>query len=421
MSTLSIRPALVAAGVLITAIAATTSTDPRPVTVHEWGTFTSIAGKNGRAVPWQPLGGPADLPGFVRHSGVERKGTLTATVRMETPVLYFYTADEAVVDISVGFRQGLITEYFPRAVVSAGGLRPGGQIAPGVAHRITWTDVRIQPGATPAFPLEPTPNHYYAARATDASPLQVGPDRERFLFYRGVGSFELPLMAVVGADGEVKVTNSGNETIPAVMLFENRRGRIGWRLHRGLTGQVRLASPTAGGDVASMRTELERMLVDEGLFDKEAIAMVDTWSDSWFEEGTRLFYVLPRRAVDSILPLEIRPAATDVVRVFVGRLELVTAASLTDLGDALRTNDRATLARFGRFLRPLADRFLEAPLPPADRVRFESILEAVYSNAGNGPASPGASATTDSHELGLDRVGRNITGEGAAVRGRIFR
>src|SRR4029453_5268020 len=103
---------------------------------------------------------------------------------------------------------------------------------------------------------------------------------------------------------------------------------------------------TAGGDVGSKRKELEGMLVDEGLFDKEAIAMVATWSDSWFEEGTRLFYVLPRRAVDSILPLEVRPAAADVVRGFVGRLELVTAASLTDLGDALQTNDRATLARF---------------------------------------------------------------------------
>jgi hypothetical protein len=384
MNRLSIKPALVAAGVLAAAIAATTNADPRPVTVHEWGTYTSIAGKNGRAVPWQPLGGLADLPGFVRRSNDAGKGTLTATVRMETPVLYFYSAQEASVDVSVGFRQGLITEYFPQAIVSRGGLRLGGALASGAVHTIRWSDVRIQPRALAEFPVEPTPNHYYAARKTDAAPVQVGRDLERFLFYRGVGSFELPLRAVVGDDGDVSVTNTGREAIPAVMLFENCRGRIGWRLHRGLISQARLARPTTGGDVASMRRELERMLVAEGLFEKEAIAMVETWSDSWFEEGTRLFYVLPRRAVDAVLPLEIRPAAADIVRVFVGRLEIVTAASLTDLGEALWTNDRAKLARFGRFLRPFADRFLEAPLASADRARFQTILEAVYSNPKDG-------------------------------------
>jgi hypothetical protein len=31
----------------------------------------------------------------------------------------------------------------------------------------------------------------------------------------------------------------------------------------------------------------------QGLFPKEAHAMVDTWRDSWFEEGTRAFYILP--------------------------------------------------------------------------------------------------------------------------------
>jgi hypothetical protein len=42
--------------------------------VHEWGTFTSVAGNDGNAVEWSPLGRPpvlselpdfADLPGFV--------------------------------------------------------------------------------------------------------------------------------------------------------------------------------------------------------------------------------------------------------------------------------------------------------------------------------------------------------------------
>ena len=30
--------------------------------VHEWGTFTSIAGKDGVALEWRPLNGSSDLP-----------------------------------------------------------------------------------------------------------------------------------------------------------------------------------------------------------------------------------------------------------------------------------------------------------------------------------------------------------------------
>jgi hypothetical protein len=37
------------------------------LTVHEWGTFTSIAGRDGQAVKWSPLNGSTDLPGFVQH------------------------------------------------------------------------------------------------------------------------------------------------------------------------------------------------------------------------------------------------------------------------------------------------------------------------------------------------------------------
>ena len=77
--------------------------------VHEWGTFTSIAGKDGVALEWRPLNGSADLPKFVhtmqqeglglRHS--RTKAELSAQVRMETPVLYFYANQEMNVSAKV--------------------------------------------------------------------------------------------------------------------------------------------------------------------------------------------------------------------------------------------------------------------------------------------------------------------------------
>ena len=76
--------------------------------VHKWGTFTSIAGGDGVALEWRPLNGPSDLPKFVhsfeapddglRHPR-KNKGDLRASVRMETPVLYFYSPGE--LDVSV--------------------------------------------------------------------------------------------------------------------------------------------------------------------------------------------------------------------------------------------------------------------------------------------------------------------------------
>ena len=33
--------------------------------VHEWGTFTVVAGVDGTLLDWNPLSGPSDLPPFV--------------------------------------------------------------------------------------------------------------------------------------------------------------------------------------------------------------------------------------------------------------------------------------------------------------------------------------------------------------------
>ena len=93
--------------------------DPEALVVHEWGTFTSIAGENGEALAWSPQLGSDDLPCFVeRFRRYRGKGFVRGTVRMETPVLYFYAPRETSVNVSVGFPGGLITEWFPRADVS---------------------------------------------------------------------------------------------------------------------------------------------------------------------------------------------------------------------------------------------------------------------------------------------------------------
>src|SRR5262245_24589234 len=99
--------------------------------------------------------------------------------------------------------------------------------------------------------------------------------------------------------------------------------------------------------------------------------MIETCRDSWFEEGTRLFYIVPRRALDSILPLEIQPAPSQLSRVFVGRMEVITPEIQDRVRQAVAKNDRVTLEKYGRFFEPIAKRAgLKSPL-----------LDSIYSTA----------------------------------------
>ena len=114
--------------------------------------------------------------------------------------------------------------------------------------------------------------------------------------------------------------------------------------------------------------------------------MVETWRDSWFEEGTRLFYIAPRQAIDAILPLEITPRPDQTTRVFVGRVELVTSTAEREVEAAIARNDRQTLSRHGRFLQPIADRLLTR-MTPAERARTQARLETVYASGQTSPAA----------------------------------
>jgi hypothetical protein len=79
-----------------------------------------------------------------------------------------------------------------------------------------------------------------------------------------------------------------------------------------------------------------------------------TWRDSWFEHGSRLIYIYPESEIDSILPLDIKPAPARTARVFVGRVELITATTEQEVALAIASNDRVVLEKYGRFLSAIA-------------------------------------------------------------------
>jgi hypothetical protein len=352
--------------------------DNAGLVVHEWGTFTSIAGENGRAVDWRPLNGQSDLPCFVEHLDLNNfKAGLTATVRMETPVLYFYAPHEMSVDVTVRFNRGVVTEWFPHAAVTpstASAVAAAQFSRPGSSSTATWRGVSVLPHATSSFPDDQRGGHYYLARRTDAAPLRLGTVSEKFLFYRGVGGFEPPLSARVNEDASVAVRSSDHTPIGDVMLFESRGGHISYRTLNSSSSEATLDPLLLDGESATPQGELEKVLIAHGLYPSEAKAMVDTWRDSWFEEGSRLFYIVSRRAIDEILPVDVSPAPSALVRVFVGRMELLTTATRRDVDAAIASNDQRTLAKYARFL-PAIVASLPYPTTADNRVRRASAIE----------------------------------------------
>ncbi len=372
-------------------------TDPGNLIVHEWGTFTTVAGDDGRAIAWLPLGGPPDLPCFVEHfqnrtdvkiapnqppllDYATARSNLWGKVRMETPVLYFYAPKPVTVGVRVRFPHGLMTEWYPHATVAQPPIDRASLRRADQESVIVWPEVTVTPGGAPSFPVGREDSHYYAARNTDAASLAVGGQSERFLFYRGVASFDVPLAVSALGDSAVRIRNVGRDMVRGIILFENRRGAIRYRVVDSLRGDMTLPTPRATGSVAVLRRELERMLVMAGLYPREATAMVDSWRDSWFEEGTRVFSILPSRAVDAILPLTVTPAPDSVARVFVGRIELITPGIERAVEQAIMNDDRAELERRGRFLGPITDALLASNPDAAMRQRIGVTAGAAFAS-----------------------------------------
>jgi len=360
------------------------------LTAHEWGTFTSIAGRSGEAVEWSTLNGSADLPSFIEHiNSAFFKAGLRGTVRMETPVLYFYSPHETAVSVKAVFSKGLMTEWYPRA----SHVEPDPKKLPGVSDlqrrrvsgSIAWDSVTVSPNLAPSFPRGSLPgdgedNQYYAARETSAAPLVVktsaGDQQEKFLFYRGVSSSSIPISTMVSSQGQLQIRNLAQEEIPSVILFERRGDKLGYRLGGALAGEMSLDPPELTATFDSLRRDLQDVLTSQGLYPDEARAMIATWRQSWFEEGSRLFYIVPGGFLNSILPLTINPTPAQTVRVFVGRLELVTPATMQAVRKILADHDGTALGTYNRFLEPILEEMKAAN--PAQAGQIEKDLDLTY-------------------------------------------
>lgn len=380
-------------------------------TAHEWGTFTSVQGADGVQIQWNPFI-KTDLPRFVYSrafptaqggNALLLKEALMSYVRMETPVIYFYSEKGLTADVTVEMPQGRITEWYPRATRIGPTFTTNKAEAKEAARSlIEWKGVNILPRDTKEVSAErlireKEGNHYYEAREVDANFLRVasphesgGAEYERDLFYRGIGYFKAPLTVELQDEGRylhVSTTSADPMTDLFVLTIREGQARV-QRLEsvdRKTAQQVRLDvapfAPLSEGRAQLMR-EMTAALKKQGLFAREAEAMVNTWKDQWFEEeGTRVLYLLPRSWTDRALPLTISPAPANIVRVMVGRAEMILPETERELrrqvtlyskGDAAaRAQSIAAVKKLG------VDRFLE----PAVRKMLGSKPDQAFSAA----------------------------------------
>lgn len=396
--------------------------------VHEWGTFTSVQGADGTGLEGLHHEEEA-LPEFVYDRAKLRACPLRAqgykglelpaehaTQKMETPVVYFHGRTPRRVRLRVDFVDGLITQWYPVSDTLGPPEGPAGagrlDLRSVKRSFLAW-DMDVLGAGAPMPPEVPDVGKgdpWAFARDVDASwvrtrpregPTRAGPvEAERFLFYRGLGTFTLPFAATVTDAGTVAFRNDGRHAVRTVVAIEvDKGGKVG--RHRVVTGvepgtraeDLLAGRPLGLWSTVGVSADLTKILVGEGLHLDEAQAMVKTWTRSWLgSDGTRVLYVVPRPAVDALLPLQVDPAPDRVVRVLLGRIECLPPARLAEVTAALATlharsgadtpdaaaaaaaRDRV-LALSGRFLEPWLRRVVATTTDAGARTAAAGWLE----------------------------------------------
>lgn len=356
-----------------------------PMVVHEWGTFTAVHASDGTLLSGLERE-EHRLPNFVGcHAGFSpgNKGwdrpVKNVTIKMETPVLYFYAKEETPVEVSVGFKGGSISQWYP--------ARSGGEELPPLPASITdirqlrtmapvdfgkgfegciqWRVTVLAPGGPEKINAPSTweTPQWSRARVPDANRIQgspgfvetgrpdvtaIAPVVEGFLFYRGLGNFALPLRIVSDDSGRITVENQGTETLPYLLAYERTAdGDVLIRELRQLPPGERRVLPAR----VFLKNRLYAALTEAGLTSAEASAMLATWKESYFDApGLRVFWIVPRAFTDRILPISITPAPGKLERVLVGRSEVLTPAFERELTERFRADGGARWANDRYFL-----------------------------------------------------------------------
>lgn len=380
--------------------------------VHEWGTDTIVVGSDGslqRGLHHEE----EDLPSFVydRIKAATLIGDMpspSVTIKMETPVTYFYSDHALDVKAKVEFPKGVFTQWYPNVnwfqppVAAPGAVlnptQPAALLDPaldasfpfqsemcrtrfgGLARGLLdWGGFSIaEPAAPPKAPLASAPLERFGwsyARDVASNLLNMpNGETEKFLFYRGLGDFELPVRVTNDRSGKIQFTNGYAAPIGQVFVlnvdakrgaFDTCASNIDGLGARSTTVPSLEFGKSLDEYAESLGEAVTAALDATGLYHDEAVAMVNTWRRQWFRTpGVRALYLMPQSWTDQSIPLTIDPQPESQVRVMLIRVELITpeqeAEDVAALGgfDTDSASAGAHFAALGRFAEPRLRRAL---------------------------------------------------------------
>lgn len=333
--------------------------------LHEWGTFTTVAGSDGvllHGLQREEEALPAYVrhhPGFMNHHpafigsfpGIPSyRGkrmpvpVKNVKVKMETPVIYFHSDKAFEAEVKVGFEGGTISQWYPERSGGETFPKPPADAKPAdraldmskpYRGSIEWKiDVLSPEESRDSVLFKPDDLvQWTRARVPEANAVRNAQgETEGFLFYRGLGHFEPGLQTTISTDETLRIENRTGDAIPYLLIYERMTdGTHRWSEHRDLAqGKSMELKESAfehqgkGSFDEELYRSLSTNLAAQGLLKSEARGMVETWWHSYFAApGLRVFWVLPDDRTDAILPLEVTPAPEKTVRVIVGRSELI--------------------------------------------------------------------------------------------------
>ena len=386
--------------------------------VHEWG---SMQHHIGTATSEFDLIGEdqSDLPSFVK---VWADQPVMGPRIMKKPILYFYTQQKLKVNVTVRFPEGVLTQWYPDVSYFTpqrdGQVRPGNNQAPLPRNgALAWQQIELNPETKTSRFAKVDKNHpwWHTARDTDATPIHVtnrigrGAQQaqtvERFLFYRGAGSYTpmvLPTRKKPGADLSVRVPFSQIDLRGVFLVRVNDSGAtITHAPVLRAEGTMQLAGPDATKPIDQAAKTAKDQLVESleaaGLFPKEAAGLVKIWGDDMFTTpGERLLYLMPSNEVERMLPLDIQPAPSQTVRTLIAWVELSTPEAekrIMDLVNKLGSNDEkernaaeAELRSLDRFAESILQRVAGTTKDQDVKQRIEQILSALKQERRQGKA-----------------------------------
>ncbi|MEK7083985.1 MAG: hypothetical protein AAB932_02030 [Patescibacteria group bacterium] len=323
------------------------STPTADMVVHEWGTFTTLHAADGTHLAGLYFD-EEQLPRFTYQHGdftkraeavYNKKGfnisplnePRNVTVKMETPVIYFYSSKSQDVTVQVDFPQGIISQWYPHNK-SGNKMHGNWDFINPYQGGMTWKVTVLPPNTPKEFtpPKEEETDVWTSPRATDANRIESHKGEvEKFIFYRGVARFAIPIETRFVSDNELMVINSGPSAVSKVFVYEKKidgSENIWWSGALQSGGQQKINFSNQSPITADMAL-FERALVDAGLYEKEAKALLATWEKSYFKHpGLRVFWIVPEQKVNELLPLTISPLPSEIKRVFMGRIDLLTPA-----------------------------------------------------------------------------------------------